>query len=218
MKNKLVLFCCIFVLLCSSSVFAADGYDASSIFDGLYIRGNIGSSNLSNSKLTSSAVPGVEVDIEFDEGLGFSIALGDDTKDHSRVELELGYHSYDIVNFQTAGTTVSGTGDITILSLLINGFLDIKTDWGISPYIGGGIGYAKIDIDNVSVAGISISGNDDEFVWAWQVSAGVGYPINDKVTVDLGYRYFETQKPDFSGVRAECDTNSFMAGIRYAFK
>ena len=44
---------------------------------------------------------------------------------------------------------------------------------------------------------------------------GIGYEINDKMTVDLGYRYFATADPDFNGLDAEYGSHNVTIGIRF---
>ncbi|HEX6859613.1 MAG TPA: porin family protein [Caulobacteraceae bacterium] len=58
---------------------------------------------------------------------------------------------------------------------------------GVTPYIGAGIGYGSstFDIDGDSV-------HDQGTVW--QIKAGASFPVNDTLTVDIGYRYMEAAK------------------------
>ncbi len=46
---------------------------------------------------------------------------------------------------------------------------------------------------------------------------GAGYAINEKVTLDMKYRYFGTSDPDFDGVKAEFSSSNIYAGIRVGF-
>ena len=206
-KSKLIILGCIFILMLASSVFAADG---------VYISGNIGLTILNDSDLTSSAAPGVTVETEFDAGLDVYGAMGF-VVGQARIELELAYRINDIDSF-TSGVTVSGGGEVSALSGLVNAFYDIKTDSKITPYIGGGLGVAYVEIDNLllSFNGITIPGNEDDTVFAYQVGGGIAYAINDKMTADLGYRYFATEDPDFDGLEAEYDSHNITIGIRFA--
>lgn len=53
---------------------------------------------------------------------------------------------------------------------------------GVTPYVGAGIGYGSTTFD---VDGESIHDEDT----AWQIKAGASFPVNDTLTIDVGYRY-----------------------------
>jgi OOP family OmpA-OmpF porin len=58
---------------------------------------------------------------------------------------------------------------------------------GFTPYIGAGIGYgsSSFEIDGDSV-------HDQGTVW--QIKAGASFPLNDTLTIDVGYRYMDMAK------------------------
>jgi opacity protein-like surface antigen len=55
---------------------------------------------------------------------------------------------------------------------------------GITPYIGAGVGYGsstfEVDGDSIHDQGV-----------VWQIKAGASFPLNDTLTVDVGYRYMD---------------------------
>ncbi len=66
---------------------------------------------------------------------------------------------------------------------------------GFRPYAGLGLGLAKhtAEIDTA----IDVGGTGEASVFAYQVLAGVGYPLSDRAEVLLGYRYFGTAEGDY---------------------
>ena len=62
-------------------------------------------------------------------------------------------------------------------------------------------------------------------VFAYQLAAGVGYVISKQITLDLGYKYFATAKPEFEfsagfgggKVEAEYSSHNIFLGLRYSF-
>ena len=55
-------------------------------------------------------------------------------------------------------------------------------------------------------------------VFAYQVLAGVGYPLSDRAEVLLGYRYFGTAEGDFgAGVSISSANHNFEVGVLYSF-
>jgi opacity protein-like surface antigen len=204
MKSKLMLLTCIFVLLLSSTVFAAEG---------LYVSGNLGLSIIRNSELNvSSGGTILTYDIN-DLGSTFSAAIGDDNG-NSRVELAFDYKSHDL---STWGDTEVVSGDVTTLSMLVNGFYDIRSEVPVTPYIGGGIGFATINFENIMVNGVSVSDTDD-MVFVYQIGVGIGEAINESITLDVGYRFLAISDldPQFKGIEADYRTHNIIIGLRVA--
>jgi opacity protein-like surface antigen len=78
--------------------------------------------------------------------------------------------------------------------LLANGYYDIDTATGITPYIGGGIGVALVssELQLGSACSSCVVGNgfdDSALVPAAQLGGGVRFALADPVTLDIGYRY-----------------------------
>lgn len=101
-------------------------------------------------------------------------------------------------------------GETSILSVLVNGYFDFENDGPITPYVSAGLGFANVDIE---VAGAS----DDDSVIAYQVGAGVGYALNEQLTLDAKYRYFATTDPEFGTTEAEIDGHNLILGLRASF-
>jgi opacity protein-like surface antigen len=68
-------------------------------------------------------------------------------------------------------------------------------DW-VTPYVGGGIGYAKNwvgDYTDVNVPnhGVAFANTHDSGGLAWALNAGLSYDVTQNFTVDLAYRYLD---------------------------
>jgi opacity protein-like surface antigen len=109
-----------------------------------------------------------------------------------------GLDRYD--NGCPGGPAVCGTNEYTAVVEswvgLASAYADLFTWCGITPFVGVGIGVASVDVQgmkDVNVPANSVfSGSDNSEVnFAWAVHAGLAYEVNDKFTVDLGYRYME---------------------------
>jgi opacity protein-like surface antigen len=86
------------------------------------------------------------------------------------------------------------TADIESWVGLANLYLDLGTWWCITPYIGGGIGFASLSVlgmkdVNVPNFGVAYAGDHTETNFAWAVHAGLAYDVTPGFTVDLSYRY-----------------------------
>lgn len=122
-----------------------------------------------------------------------------------RVEAEVAYRENQVDGVFTA-TPVAGstTGtldyDHSALSVLANVWYDF--DLGdVSPYIGGGIGWADVEADgnfaDASPAVYPFSVSDDGF--AWQLGAGINFKIAPNMKLGVGYRYFSGPEVTLSG-------------------
>ncbi|MBU1228687.1 MAG: outer membrane beta-barrel protein [Proteobacteria bacterium] len=115
-----------------------------------------------------------------------------------RAEAEYLYHDqfkYSSANGTAATSTGAFTSKIDIHTLFANFYYDIKTNTAFTPYVGAGLGVAWIkqkaagNFANTNGAAWNNNGNFDATSFAWNLGGGVGYSLNDSITLDLGYRY-----------------------------
>lgn len=83
---------------------------------------------------------------------------------------------------------------------------------GISPYVGGGIGWARSTFKGDYVNGLTREAFDfDNSGFAWQLGAGVNFPIKPGMSMGLGYRYFrgpEVSALSYGNVSGCCTNNA----------
>ena len=98
-----------------------------------------------------------------------------------------------------AGTTASGTtltGQVETFTALLNGYVDLGTWAGLTPYVGAGIGGAHTIFSNyanpAAVAPMPASAAP-EHRWnlAWAATGGVSYIIARDLLVDVSYRHID---------------------------
>lgn len=73
---------------------------------------------------------------------------------------------------------------------------------GLKTYIGAGIGYAQtktsfgheMSADDKTSYGVNFDKRQKCSGFAWQTIAGVAYPISDRVSVGVEYRFFQAKK------------------------
>jgi outer membrane autotransporter protein len=199
---------CVLAIFFSSSASSAEGF---------YVSGNIGFAMLSDSDITDSTTPGLTITMEYDTGLALGGALGYDFN-RFRVEGEISYQTNDVDKISVLGIPFSASGDVSSLAFLINGYFDFVNDSAFTPYISAGLGYAKIEFNDLNVSGSGLSGaSDDDSVFAYQVGLGVGYAVTEKFTIDVKYRYFATEDPEFDTTTAEVASHNFLFGVRFNF-
>lgn len=178
-----------------------------------YVNGNANLVWLQDSDLTEN---GVTHEATFNAGFGFGGGGGYDF-DFLRVEGEIAYRKNDINKVSTAlYGNAGGSGDLSALSFMLNGFYDFKNRTFITPYIGGGIGVALLELSTVTAETIRISGGDDT-VFAYQLEAGFNNAITESMSFDLGYRYFATTDPSVGETDAQYKSHNVVIRFRYVF-
>jgi opacity protein-like surface antigen len=167
--------------------------------------------------------------VEFDPGVAVGGAVGYDYG-YWRLEGEISYRHSEIDSITEKVTNErfrSVDGDVGALGFMANAFFDMHNDSPITPYWGGGIGFAVLDLsdttgvdqDGVPTA-IYYDGNDA--VFAYQVGAGVEIALNPFLSLDLGYRYFGTSKATIDddsaqSTRFKLESHNALVGLRVKF-
>jgi opacity protein-like surface antigen len=208
-KTIFVIAGCTMLLSISSLAYSAEGP---------YVSGNLGVAMLNDSDVTDSTEPGMTVDIESDAGLALGVAVGYGFANNTRIEGEISYQKNDLDKGSVWGFDTALTGDTSSLAFLLNGYYDFKNTSPFTPFITAGIGMAKVEVNDMNVSGYDSYGeNDDDTVFAYQFGGGVSYAVNEKVNIDVKYRYFGTSDPEFDSVDAEYSSHNLYAGVRVAF-
>jgi opacity protein-like surface antigen len=132
--------------------------------------------------------------VEFDPGYYLGATGGYDFG-MLRLEGELSYKNSEIksITSNLDGTRLRNlNGDIGALAFMANGFFDFHNQSIMTPYIGGGVGFASLHLSDTTSGNVIVYGAADDTVFAWQAGAGVEIALNRQVSLDLGYRYFGT--------------------------
>lgn len=150
-------------------------------------------------------------DQTYENGYGTSAFLGWTITDGLRLELEGGFRSADL----DTATVVAGDGvtyfggevvdigsDVQMATAMVNFYYDLDFGEWLVPYIGAGAGAAQVEYD-VSEPGLIFSGNDKAWIFAYQLMAGVSFPIAQGFSMSVGYRYFTTEDFDRTGTTGQ---------------
>jgi len=145
---------------------------------------------------------------------GFGLSYGLKTS-YFRVEADLTFR----LNNEFEGENVRAT--IANHSLMINGFYDMPIGTTLVPYIGVGFGLSRLkwaDYDYDPYDGIYDKTVDSYKKFAYAVSAGVAYNVDEFMAIDLGYTY--TQLADIEEdheVILKIKTSEIKLGVRQTF-
>jgi len=124
---------------------------------------------------------------------------------------------------------LKATGSISSWTLLANGYFDLGTWAGFTPYVGGGIGATSLALKDYIHVNLPRSNPrytrraTDERRWnfAWAVTAGASYDVTPNTLIDMNYRYLslgDAQAKDTNGRVIDVegvDAHEFRIGFRY---
>lgn len=152
-----------------------------------------------------------------DPGFASVVTVGRGFGNGFSTELEVGYRGNDVDDVSGA----RATGKSNIFSYMLNGQYDFRVGWPIKPFLGAGIGIAHINASGISPGSNSrVDATDTAF--AYQATAGIAYPMNDRMDLTLSYRYFAV--PDVglntntgAGVDSNYTSHTVRFGFRYRF-
>jgi opacity protein-like surface antigen len=207
---------------------------ATPIHPGPYVSGFIGGSALTNTDVTSTnfstAPVGIIKDrVEFDPSINIGGTGGFDFG-VVRLEGELSYKHGEIsaVNDQTNNIQYRSTdGSLGALAMMVNAFIDLHNYSPITPYLGGGVGFAALHLSDTfgfPAGGGSqtrLYSHDDDTVFAYQAGGGLEVALNRRLSLDLGYRYFATSKARFDrtliSTELKFESHNGAVGLRVKF-
>ena len=85
-------------------------------------------------------------------------------------------------------------GSVRVVDGLVNGYVDVGTWYGITPFFGAGIGVANINagsvIDIGEGGGLGYSSGKSTTNFAYAAMAGLDFQVTRNLVLELGYRYF----------------------------
>lgn len=203
------------VLMSAVPAIAADmgvPYVPEARYGGWYLRGDIGFSNQSVGSLYNVLYDTTDVThvfANFDAAPFGGVGVGYMFNNYFRVDFTgeyrgaAAFHGLDTYPFDDGGTQVTRIdeyeGSKSEWTFLGNVYVDFAHFHGIVPFIGAGIGASRNTISNFTdtdptsgdTFGPSFATGATASTWnfAWAVYAGLGYQVNEKLTLEAAYRY-----------------------------
>ncbi|MFO7604743.1 MAG: outer membrane beta-barrel protein [Desulfurivibrionaceae bacterium] len=205
-RNIFIISGCIMLLSLTTSAYGAEEktYLSASFF-GL---GIFSDAEVSNSKASTT-----DFTVEADTGFAVGAALGYDFYGFPRIEAEIAYQNNALDKVRTTSGDIYLHDNIDSLAFLVNGYWDFTNRSFWTPYLSAGLGAALINVDDNT----AYLGNDSATVFAYQFGAGLGYAINEEITLEGKYRYFATTNAEFASGEVEYASHNVYAGMRYSF-
>lgn len=212
--SRMIIALCLPLVLCGP---------ASAQHVGPYLGASFGGDALMTAKSADSKG---DFSLKFDPGLqwggvaGWDFAPGNPVGE-GRIELEYTHRKNRLTQARFAEGSFNADGDLKADSLLLN-FIGVFRDnrrW--APYILAGVGAARMEASDLKVTGNPLA-NGSQVVFAYQLGTGVDFNLTKHLSLDLGYRFFSSVRPEFveaTGQKFRMDYYSHNAtlGLRVGF-
>jgi OmpA-OmpF porin, OOP family len=221
---------------------AADAKDTNAAEDkeeskGGYLEYSAGLSVLPNQSLKGSDATsaGYSGSARSDAGYSFGAAFGWHVYEFLgadfRTELAVNFRSSEVNTLNFGGPDITpqiasdASGDLSLLSVMANGYVDYDFGLGVVPYVGIGVGYGRLRMD-AETKGSTFKVNDTTSVFAWNVMIGGVLPYSETVDFTGGYRYLSTEDSELDSVVGgigprrldfEYDVHEITLGLRVKF-
>jgi len=218
---------------------------------GWYLRGDVGvginSINNVNSSFDSNfVVTGDEFDsrsvgdaaiLGFGAGYQFNQWFRFDVTGEYRTNSA--YHVIESAIFQCGGIGVvrchdNDEGSVSSAVFLANGYVDLGTWWGITPFVGAGVGTADNFFQSITdtgeAGGFGFGSEHSSFSLAWAAMAGLDFSITPNMKLEFSYRYIDLGTPVSGAIfcqntpacgheiqRFHLTSNDLRIGLRYMF-
>lgn len=137
------------------------------------------------------------------DNFGFGTVVGNRLTDFLRVEYETLYmgsdHSDDDIDFE-----------YNIWANLFNAYLFQEFEGVVAPYAGVGLGLTGIwgEVDGDL---------DNSFDMSYQLMAGVWFDLNDRIALDIGFKYVNYGRVDHKHTVSKIDATQIYLGTSYKF-
>ncbi len=166
---------------------------ATEFMSGIYVRGDVGYRMFDS---TSGAIAGVPFSsASYSSGTAFDLGFGFKAK-WFRGDITASYGLRPHFFGATAVASPDVQARITAITTLFNGYFDLGTWKGFTPYVGAGIGFSWMRPNQFTAASVAVT-TSTPGTWdiAWAAHAGVSFALSRNWGVDASYRFLHLGAP-----------------------
>ena len=177
-----------------------------------YLRGDIGIEQSAAQEPDQSHGLAAVVELRLSTAAPFfGLGIGYNFNDWLRFDLtgeyrgRSNFHGSEIYAGAPSNSTDEYSGSKSEWLFLMNGYVDLGTWSGLTPFVGAGVGGSRNTIHNFQDVchacggvpannGISFASDASKWNFAWALHAGLAYKVSKNFTVELAYRYLDMGK------------------------
>lgn len=210
----------------------APEYQPVEVGSGWYLRGDV--SYLPKESYRNVDFSSPTVSYSNDEKPVFaSLGVGYHFNDYFRGDINLGLLPGNEASASetTANDIATARVKNSARTAIVNGYVDLGTYVGITPYVGAGVGLfqskysASSAFNDLTPANLDTSDSlgKTKYSWAYTVNAGLAYQITKNVVIDLGYQYMSAPDAEYArldsasgySIHKGVDNHQIKVGLRY---
>lgn len=163
---------------------------------------------------------GVHAEVSYKNATMLSGAIGYALGNGFRTELEMAYAEIegDRIRISNGGSSSSADlsdYEVSTLVTTVNVFYDFKTEGAVSPYVGGGLGFAQLSVDGFTVAGWTFYGGTETDLAAFG-EFGLSLPVTEAFDIVPAYRFLWINTAEYQGYE-DTTAHILKVGARFAF-
>lgn len=173
-----------------------------------------------------AASQGASVNIDTDAGFAAMVTFGYAVKG-IKVESEVALRENQAdsatlgggLRFSSTGSAEAPVdGKILNLAYMVNGIYEFGGEqMTFTPFVLGGVGFSRVKAILNRIGDQPYGFEDETTTFAYQVGAGVEYPISDSLRMEVSYRFFGTPTVTFDDVDVTNTHHSGLVGLTLSF-
>ncbi|QKV20457.1 porin family protein [Oricola thermophila] len=194
-------------------------YAPAAIGAGWYLRGDV--SYAANESVYDVNLLGTGVE---NNRFGGSIGLGYRFADMLRADINLSYVADDSLVYDDGVDYISA--ESRTWGAMANGYIDLGTVGGFTPYVGAGAGLLFSDQElrvNSPSLGVDFTATDNHYDFAYSLNAGFAYDLGANTQLDVGYQFLSAPGMEYvdlatGTIHEGVDFHQVRVGLRYEFQ
>lgn len=127
--------------------------------------------------------------------------------------------SYDVAASYNYADFDDIDGYTSVFGVMPNARMEFDMGQKFMPYVTGGLGLGILSVEDFTDSTITTAVSDSGFVVAYQLGAGVMYPVAHGTALDFGYKFLGTTEADLkldgTEYTADFASHTFLFGVRH---
>lgn len=116
------------------------------------------------------------------------------------------------------GLALDANGDTRTQAVMVNAVYEVPAEnFRATPFLLAGIGWANVTADLDEVAGQPIGYEEDDTAFAYQLGAGLEWPVGDHAAVEVSYRFLQAVNVELADNEFAVDNHAALVGLRVTF-